>query len=211
MGFSESFSSPSAPADAQAAPLSATWVFAYGSLMWNPEFDYSQAVLARVHGFHRAFCVRSTLYRGTPEQPGVVLGLDFGGSVDGVAFQITPGREKQAIAKLYEREMIQNIYEARLLKTRLRSGVNKSTTVQALAFVANRAHDGYANLSEDEIVNRLNCCKGARGPNCEYAINTYTHLKQMGVNDQRLAKIVARIQNRSDHSPRNNPATAITA
>ncbi len=171
--------------------LQATWVFGYGSLMWNPEFDFSQAVLARVHGFHRAFCVRSTLYRGTPEQPGVVLGLDFGGSVDGVAFEIKPGHESEAIDRLYAREMVQNIYEPRILNTRLRNG----QTVKALTFIANREHEGYAHLSEDEIVNRLSCCKGNRGPNCDYAINTYAHLKQLGVRDQRLARIVARLQN----------------
>jgi glutathione-specific gamma-glutamylcyclotransferase len=176
--------------------LQATWVFGYGSLMWNPEFDFKQAVLARVHGFHRAFCVRSTLYRGTPEQPGVVLGLDFGGSVDGVAFEITPGHEAEAIDRLYAREMIQNIYQPRLLNTRLRNG----QTVKALAFVANRKHEGYSHLSDDEIVNRLSCCKGNRGPNCDYAINTHTHLTQLGVRDQRLSRIVARIQNVSQSS-----------
>jgi glutathione-specific gamma-glutamylcyclotransferase len=181
------------------AKLRATWVFGYGSLMWNPEFEYEQAILARVHGFHRAFCVSSTMYRGTPEQPGVVLGLDFGGSVAGVAFKIKPGHEEQAIDALYAREMVQNIYEPRLLNTRLHNG----QMVRALTFVANRKHRAYQPLSEDEIVNRLNCCKGARGPNCEYAINTYSHLEQLGVVDIRLARIVKRINSRNtvtDHS-----------
>jgi glutathione-specific gamma-glutamylcyclotransferase len=197
MGSSEHYLTPNHSAtsliddcsQAKQPRLQASWVFGYGSLMWNPEFDYAQAVLARVHGFHRAFCVRSTLYRGTPEQPGVVLGLDFGGSVDGVAFQIKPGQESEAIERLYEREMIQNIYEARILNARLRDG----RTVKALAFVANRQHEGYQPLSEDEIIARLNCCQGARGPNCDYAINTFAHLQQLGVQDQRLARIVARL------------------
>ncbi len=175
-----------------AEPLYADWVFAYGSLIWNPDFDYSESGLARVHGYHRAFCVRSTMYRGTPEKPGVVLGLDIGGSVDGVAFKIAPGHHREAIDRLYAREMVQDIYTPKLLTTRLRDG----RQVKALTFVANRAHVGYAHLSEQEIVACLANCKGARGPNCEYAINTFQSLYQLGVHDARLGRLVTSLQSK---------------
>ncbi len=170
-------------------PLHADWVFGYGSLIWNPDFEFAESSLARVHGYHRAFCIRSTVYRGTPEKPGIVLGLDRGGSVDGVAFKIAQGQHVHAIARLYAREMIQNIYTPKLLTTRLRDG----RQVQALTFVANRENEAYLNLSEQEIVARLAGCKGARGPNCEYAINTYQSLNQLGVHDVRLARLVGHL------------------
>jgi glutathione-specific gamma-glutamylcyclotransferase len=172
-------------------PLYADWVFAYGSLIWNPDFDYSESTRARVYGYHRAFCVRSTLYRGTPEKPGVVLGLDIGGSVEGLVFKIAPGHHREAIDRLYAREMVQDIYVAKLLNTRLCDG----RQVRALTFVANRTHAGYAALSEPEIVERLAGCKGARGPNCEYAINTLESLNQLGVHDAGLARVVSTLQN----------------
>lgn len=175
------------PVLTQAPRLDVQWVFGYGSLMWNPEFEYSEKVLARVHGFHRAFCIRSTLYRGTPENPGVVLGLDHGGCVDGIAFRIRPGHHAQAIERLYAREMVQNIYRDRMITARLRDG----RKVQALAFIANREHEGYVALNEQQIVARLLGCKGARGPNCEYAINTFRSLEALGVHDAHLAKLVA--------------------
>ena len=85
--------------------IHADWVFGYGSLIWNPEIGYQRAELARLNGFHRAFCIRSTRYRGTPENPGVVLGLDQGGSCTGVAFQLHPQDRVAAIERLYAREM----------------------------------------------------------------------------------------------------------
>jgi glutathione-specific gamma-glutamylcyclotransferase len=170
-------------------PLFTDWVFGYGSLIWNPDFDYSESSLARVYGYHRAFCIRSTLYRGTPEKPGVVLGLDIGGSVDGVVFKIAAGHHREAIDRLYAREMVNDIYTPKLLNTRLRDG----RQVKALAFVANRNHTGYAHLSEQEIVACLAGCKGARGPNCEYAINTFESLHQLGVHDAQLARLVSNL------------------
>jgi cation transport protein ChaC len=86
--------------------LFADWVFGYGSLIWNPEVDFNRSELGRVHGYHRAFCIRSTRYRGTPEQPGVVLGLERGGSCVGVAYQLRHETRRHSIERLYEREML---------------------------------------------------------------------------------------------------------
>jgi glutathione-specific gamma-glutamylcyclotransferase len=185
-------------------PVDAQWVFAYGSLIWNPEFDFEESSLARVHGYHRRFCVRSTLYRGTPENPGVVLGLDSGGSVDGLAFKLKPATRQQALEKLYAREMINNIYHDRLVKTRLRDG----RVVMALAFVANRQHEAYIHLNEQELLERLSGCCGARGPNIDYAINTHDSLERLGVRDARLSKLVSRLyQAQNQHSSIKRTAT----
>jgi cation transport regulator ChaC len=90
--------------------LFADWVFGYGSLIWNPEVDFNRSELGRVHGYHRAFCIRSTRYRGTPEQPGVVLGLERGGSCVGVAYRLRHDTRRHSIERLYEREMLNRVY-----------------------------------------------------------------------------------------------------
>ncbi len=161
------------------------WVFGYGSLIWNPEIEFERAEMARVHGFHRAFCIRSTRYRGTPEDPGVVLGLDRGGSCIGVAYRLHRATRKRAIEALYEREMLNHVYVPTLVGATLRSGPQ----IRALTFVANRDNDAYQRLSETEILRRLSCCHGRRGPNKEYAINTWRALQERGVHDARLARI----------------------
>lgn len=169
-------------------PLS-DWVFGYGSLIWSPEIDFEQAALARVHGYHRAFCIRSTRYRGTPEAPGVVLGLDRGGSCIGVVYRLRRATRRQSIESLYEREMRNRVYVPTLVAATLRDG----RQVRALAFVANRASDAYRRFSETEILERLVRCAGQRGANRDYALNTLHALHERGVHDARLARLVHRM------------------
>lgn len=168
------------------------WVFGYGSLIWNPEFDYDQASLGRAWGYHRAFCVGSTLYRGTPEQPGVVLGLDRGGSCVGVVYRLAPAIRDEAIARLFAREIpnpATSIYLARQIVVSLENG----DRVEALTFVADRNRPSYHRLSDAEILARLRQCHGQRGPNREYAINTWRALDERGVHDLRLRSYVRQL------------------
>jgi glutathione-specific gamma-glutamylcyclotransferase len=175
----------------------ADWVFAYGSLIWNPEIDYEQAVLGRVYGRHRNFCVRSTKYRGTPDAPGVVLGLDQGGSCLGVAYKFCEDDKLGAIEHLYRREMLNQVYHPILVDVHLATDETNGsgTKIKALTFVANRSSDSYLHLTEEQLVARLRGCCGERGPNREYAINTWTALKAYGVNDQRLGKLAQQLLN----------------
>jgi cation transport protein ChaC len=166
--------------------LLADWVFGYGSLIWNPEIDYERAVLARAHGYHRAFCISSSHYRGTAEAPGVVLGLDRGGSCIGLAFRLHHAGRRRAIEHLYAREMLGDVYVPTLAAITLAGGMQ----VRALTFVANRASADYRLLPEAEVLRRLACCAGQRGPNREYAVNTLHALQAHGVHDARLARLV---------------------
>lgn len=166
--------------------LLADWVFGYGSLIWNPEIDFERSELARVHGFHRAFCIGSTHYRGTFEAPGVVLGLDRGGSCIGLAFKLNHATRRRAIEALYAREMLGDVYVPTMAATTLHDG----RQVRALTFVANRRSRFYHALPEHEVLRRLAHCAGQRGPNREYAIRTLHALQGHGVHDARLARLV---------------------
>lgn len=179
----------STPAAPMHALTMADWVFGYGSLIWDPGFDFTEAHLARVHGYHRAFCIRSTRYRGTPDSPGVVLGLDRGGSCIGMVFRLKPGSRRRAIEGLYEREMTGRVYVPKLLPVSLRSG----REVRALTFVANRSSHAYERLHESEIVRRLSCCAGQRGENREYAIRTWRSLAERGVRCPHLGRVSHRL------------------
>ncbi|MCO5099517.1 MAG: gamma-glutamylcyclotransferase [Burkholderiaceae bacterium] len=176
------------------------WVFGYGSLIWNPEIDYEQASLARLHGWHRSFCVSSTRYRGTEDEPGVVLGLDRGGSCVGIAYRLRWESRDEAIRQLHEREIPDweaRVYRALVAEVRLGDG----STVPALTFAADRSRPSYARLSDDEIVRRLQRCCGRRGANLEYAINTWRALEAHGVHDVRLARLVRRLLAEKSQEP----------
>lgn len=180
-----------------AAALDVEWVFGYGSLIWNPEIDFEHAVLARLHGYHRSFCVRSTRYRGTDDQPGVVLGLDRGGSCVGVAYRLRPETRDEAIRMLYEREIPtweDRVYQPVVAEVRLRS----AGLVRALAFAADRDRPTYERLDDNEILRRLAECHGMRGANRDYAVNTWHALERHGVRDTRLARLVQRLMNIAD-------------
>ena len=176
-------------AEAAVARVHADWVFAYGSLIWDPGFEFGESRLARVHGYHRAFCIRSTRYRGTPERPGVVLGLDRGGSCIGMAFRLRPASRRAAVDALFEREMTGGVYVARALSAVLDDG----RRVRALAFVANRTSPSYQRLTDDEIVERLTSCCGQRGPNREYAVRTRRSLAARGVHCPHLGRLGRRL------------------
>ena len=117
------------------------WVFGYGSLMWRPGFDYVERLAVRLNGYHRDFCVWSHRYRGTPERPGLVLGLDRGGSCRGIAYRIAPENREAVLAYLHEREMITGVYDPRYLPI-----IDPLSGRRAVAqsYVVDRTHPQYA-------------------------------------------------------------------
>jgi glutathione-specific gamma-glutamylcyclotransferase len=148
--------------------MEADWIFAYGSLIWNPEIDFEVSELGKVFGKHRNFCIQSTMYRGTPERPGVVLGLDHGGSCVGMAFKLRPSSRAKSLELLYRREMPNNIYRPTLVNVYLQTA---GLRVKALTFAANREHSAYMRLTDDQLIERLSVCVGDKGPNKDYALN----------------------------------------
>lgn len=178
--------------------LQAQWAFGYGSLIWHPDFEYAERHLVRVHGYHRAFCISSVRYRGTPEAPGVVLGLDRGGSCHGVVYRMQPGQEAAIVEGLYQREMPNHVYTPRLLLVRLADG----RRIEAIAFVARRDHPSYLRLTREEILLRLSSCRGGRGPNRDYAINTWHALREWGIEDAGLGAIARELEIREFDSRR---------
>lgn len=173
---------PSKPA----APGGDLWIFGYGSLMWDPGFPYVQWAPALIYGYHRALCIASHRWRGTPARPGLVLGLDRGGACRGIAFRVTHGDVEAALEALWAREMRRRVYRARFVRTRL-----PDRTVLALAFIADRGHAGYAGkLSIRETAERVATCCGARGANLEYLARTVAHLHELGVRDHHLQRVL---------------------
>lgn len=162
------------------------WVFAYGSLMWNPGFPHAQARLAQIHGYHRSMCVWSWVHRGTEARPGLVLGLDRGGSCVGVAHRVVASERNAAVAYLYARELVTHVYMPVVSRIRA-DGVG---IVPALTFVVDRRHAQYAGkLSPVEAAKTIRGAHGRSGPNPEYFANTIAHMDELGIQCPRLRDI----------------------
>lgn len=165
------------------------WVFGYGSLMWNPGFPYEERQLARSHGYRRALCVRSWVHRGTEASPGLVLGLDHGGSCLGAAFRIAPDNREAVVAYLRERELVTHVYKERQLSVVLAD----RRRVSALSYVIDRAHVQYAGaLAVEEAAHVVASAVGRSGPNIDYVLNTVSHMREMGIRDRWLEDVAAR-------------------
>jgi cation transport protein ChaC len=163
------------------------WVFGYGSLMWRPGFPFVERTVATLHGYHRSLCIYSTVHRGTPEKPGLVMGLDRGGSCRGIAFRVEADRRRATIAYLREREQVTMVYRETRHRVRLADG----RLVTALAYTADRAHAQYAGrLPREELLRLVMQGAGVSGGNPEYVMNTYGHLKEIGLKDAALGELV---------------------
>ena len=167
------------------------WLFGYGSLIWNPEVTYDRRITARVHGYHRRLCLWSRVNRGTLECPGLVAGLDRGGSCAGVAYRLPAKSARDELETLWDREMFMGSYAPRWLDCRLTVKVEDHALVPALAFVVRRDAPNYAGkLSEDEILavfERGSC--GRFGTSLEYLVKTVSSLREHGLRDPHLERL----------------------
>lgn len=181
------------------------WIFAYGSLMWNPDFEFAEARPAFLHGYHRSFCLYSRDYRGTPERPGLVLGLDRGGSCHGIAYLLPPDRVGQALGHIWTREMTGQVYEMRPVALR-----TAEARVRGHACVVRRQSPDYAGrLSVEEAARLLAVAQGGRGTGRDYLANTVRHLDELGIHDALLHRIAARVAEFGARSPEILPSQKI--
>jgi cation transport protein ChaC len=172
------------------------WIFAYGSLMWNPGFDFTERSLATLHGYHRALCVYSHVHRGTPERPGLVLGLDRGGSCRGIAYRVAGDASAKTVAYLREREQVTLVYREADLPVRLADG----RRVIALTYVADRTHAQYAGrLANAAALDLVRSGAGRSGKNPDYVRAAHHHLVELGLKDSTLAWLVANLE--ESHGP----------
>lgn len=163
------------------------WVFGYGSLMWRPDFEYQEAVPATLFGWRRSMCILSTHYRGRPERPGLVLGLDRGGSCRGLAFRVERPRAEEVRAILHQREMISGVYEPRFAPLRLDDG----RRVSGYVFTARRDHAQYAGpLTPERAAALIRQGIGSIGSSRDYLAQTVARLGQLGLRDGALQNLL---------------------
>ena len=176
---------------ARPAGGSGVWVFAYGSLIWNPAVHFVERRFARVHGWHRSFCLSTPAGRGTPELPGLLLGLDRGGACAGAAFRIAEEIVEEELAILWRREMLAGSYKPRWLAVRDDTG---AAFGHAIAFTIRRDGQWYAGgLAEDEVVRRLALASGKLGSSAEYLFHTRDGLRSLGIVDRRIERLATEV------------------
>lgn len=167
-------------------PRSNLWVFGYGSLMWDPGFPFSESKRGRIFGYHRSLCLRSVRYRGTDSNPGLVFGLDRGGSCTGICYRLNSNRQREVASYLQDREMLNNAYEPYIRSVTLDDG----RCVDAIVFVVKRQHPSYVrNLTSSQIAGIVASASGQRGANLDYVISTIKILEKFGIHDRELKNV----------------------
>lgn len=164
-------------------------MFAYGSLMWQPDFEPAEIRPARLAGWHRAMCILSTIYRGTADRPGLVLGLDRGGSCLGRALRVAAADWEVVKRQLDERELVTGVYRPRFLPVRLDDGKR----VAAYAYVVDRGHWQYWSGPSDEAVRLIRQGEGKAGRARDYLASTIAHLAALGIRQGALHRLLDRV------------------
>ncbi len=168
------------------------WVFGYGSLMWRPGFAFLDRVPARVIGLHRSLCVYSFVHRGTPERPGLVLGLDRGGGCRGIAFRVAAEKRAQTLAYLRARERVTHVYLETLRGVTLQGKPERRA--DAVTYVVDRSHPQYAGrLSIAEQLHLVRQAHGQSGANRDYVLSTVAALQALGCHDPDLHRLAEQL------------------
>jgi cation transport protein ChaC len=168
------------------------WIFAYGSLMWNPQFAWDARHVATVRGYHRSFRLWSRINRGTPENPGLVLTLECGGSCRGLVYRIAPDRVQEEMQRIWKREMSFDSYRPKWLNC-----VVGEESIRALVFTVNRECSGYAGRIPVEVmVEAISRAAGHYGPAYDYLFKTVETLHEHGVRDARVEQLAGLVKAR---------------
>jgi len=177
--------------EAAVAPGADVWVFGYGSLMWNPAILVAESRKAQIRGYHRAFCLRLGLGRGSPDKPGLMLGLDRGGSCIGVAHRVGAKDVSSELAILWYREMLSGAYNPRWLA----ADIAELGPVKVLAFVINRANPRYEHhVPDKDVARRIAVSEGVLGTNRDYLYRTVRQLRELGIADGPMHRLERRVR-----------------
>jgi len=161
------------------------WVFGYGSLMWRPGFAYLERAPARLIGLHRSLCVLSFVHRGTPERPGLVLGLDRGGMCRGVAFRVAAAARHDTVEYLRAREQVTSVFVESIRQIELEDKTRRR--VPALCYIVDRSHVQYAGrLTLAESLHHVRQGHGRSGPNRDYVLDAVQSLEALGYRETEL-------------------------
>lgn len=162
------------------------WVFAYGSLMWRPGFASLEAHPATLVGYKRSFCIYSVHHRGNHRRPGLVLGLDRGGSCKGLAYRIAPDDAFDVLAYLKAREQINGVYRQVQAPVALDDGGHRD----AVCFIAETAHPSYAgSLPVATQARLIRAASGLSGTNLDYLTSTLEHLAALEIRERELERV----------------------
>lgn len=166
------------------------WVFGYGSLMWRPGFPFLESAPAMVYGVHRSLCIYSHIHRGTPEKPGLVMGLNRGGACRGVAYKVAHEEWEDVFQYLQAREQSNGVYLERWMKAHILAEPRRA--VRAITYVADHTHHQFADdLPIETMLELVRQGQGQSGPNVDYVLNTVGHLDELGVHDPKLHALAA--------------------
>jgi cation transport protein ChaC len=169
------------------------WVFGYGSLMWRPGFCFVERVEARLVGAHRALCVYSFVHRGTPEKPGLVLGLEHGGACRGIAFRVAAAEHEATLAYLRTREQTTMVYREAVRSVWLKGKDNRR--VAALCYLVDRGHPQYAGrLTIAEQLHYVRQGHGQSGANRDYVLEAVAALEALGYRETELHLLAERLK-----------------
>ena len=171
------------------------YILAYGSLIWNPGFEFVEKAMAQNSGYHRSLCVYSKHYRGTPEKPGLVLGLDRGGTCNGVVYHIADSRWSDVLAYVRKRELISGVYREVIRQVRIR---DTDKTVSALTYAVNKPHQQYAGkLEVDDIAKFVAQGHGLSGTSKNYVENTLLALRNLGIEEKKLQSVLSKLSSQA--------------
>lgn len=154
------------------------WIFAYGSLMWHPEITFCEQRRSVLFGYHRSFSLLSVVHRGTPEKPGLVLGLESGGQCEGMIFRVSAEQVIEQLQVLWLREMVTLFYQPVVCSVQTTQG-----TVNALTFVANTKHPLYASFRPEISARMIATARGKKGSNMDYFCHTNRCLQELGIQE----------------------------
>jgi cation transport protein ChaC len=175
------------------------WVFGYGSLIWRPGFEHLERVPARVIGLHRSLCIYSFVHRGTPERPGLVLGLDIGGACRGIAYRVAARHRADTLADLRAREQATAVYRETVRVVWLAGKPERR--IDAVCYVVDRGHEQYAGrLSHDQQLHLVRQGHGRSGNNRDYVIETVGALETLGIRDRELHLLAERLKGHESHA-----------